>query len=359
MKKLILPLLSLFILFNFTDLSAQQQRRSSNPWFDRVVVSIESTQNNQYRYDRAIRYFLNGNGSVAELIEVCYYLPNDKQRFQLCSEAYPHLVDKQHFFRVYDSFSKFSWAIKLYHLTQAQDAAIVYEDPDYPPVTKPVIEFPSANNYHGMIGTNCRIPMEENDFLYYFDRLRLDREEYRRLAFLKQQVQTYCFTTAQVMKLGLELPSDESQVDFLKYAGNKVYDLDNFYASLQLIDDPYYRRELQGYLTGHISTGNVVHVQAQDCRTSATDFRYIRESIEDQSFSGEKKEMAKSHIRKACLSIEQIKEIVLLFDFDNDRLEIIKYSYNYVNNPDKMYMLRECLKFQSNKQELDKFLMGR
>ena len=57
--------------------------------------------------------------------------------------------------------------------------------------------------------------------------------------------------------------------------------------------------------------------------------------------------------------MEQLKEIVSIFSFEKDRLEVIKYLYDYAPFPDKMYTFRGMLKFLSSKQEFDKFLIDK
>ncbi len=54
--------------------------------------------------------------------------------------------------------------------------------------------------------------------------------------------------------------------------------------------------------------------------------------------------------------MEQMKKIVPLFSMDDDKLEMIIFMYDYSENPEKMYLLRDLLSFSSTKKELDDFL---
>ncbi|MBN1950289.1 MAG: DUF4476 domain-containing protein [Bacteroidales bacterium] len=361
MNRLLTFLLVSGLLSQSGNLLAQNRHHSSNPWFDRVMVSIESTQNSQYRYDRAMQYFSRERSTVAELTEACYYMKNDEARYQLCLEAYPLIIDKYNFFRIYDSFSKFSYAIMLYHHTQGA-AANDHEQENYPDRsghagTQTSIELPSPYGYAGMTGANCEVPMHENDFRRYYSYLELDRDENRRFETLKEQVRTYCFTTAQIMQLALELQSEIRRLEFLKYAYSKCYDMENFMNSTQLLNSPRNRDDLHAFIAGqqmHSPTGH--RPPANGCFVHPSEFSYMKKEIESESFSNDKAQVARNHIANNCLTAEQVRELVLLFDFENDRMDLIRFSYQYVQNPDKMYILRDALKFSSSKLEFDSML---
>ena len=53
---------------------------------------------------------------------------NDQKKYELGVAAYPNIIDKDNFFSIYDSFSKFSWAIKLYHNTQEKQQLTALEN---------------------------------------------------------------------------------------------------------------------------------------------------------------------------------------------------------------------------------------
>ncbi len=57
-----------------------------------------------------------------------FYLYSDQKKYELSVAAYINIIDKDHFFSIYDSFSKFSWAIKLYHNTQEKQKLTTLEN---------------------------------------------------------------------------------------------------------------------------------------------------------------------------------------------------------------------------------------
>ena len=48
-----------------------------------------------------------------------------------------------------------------------------------------------------------------------------------------------------------------------------------------------------------------------------------------------------------------------LFSMDDDKLEILKFTYDYAEYPEKMYLLRDLLTFSSSKKEFDDFLIDK
>jgi hypothetical protein len=92
---------------------------------------------------------------------------------------------------------------------------------------------------------------------------------------------------------------------------------------------------------------------------SEEEYSHIMTAIKDQSFSNERKQMAKKYIAKKCFSFEQLKPMPSLFSSDSDKLELIKYMYDYIDFPEKMYQFRDELTFSSSKTEFDQFLVDK
>lgn len=335
--------------------------------FDSFIVTIQKNPNGQNRYSSAIKYFSNRRITVSQLLEVCYFMPNDEAKYALCLSVYPHIIDKNNFFSVYDAFSKFSYAIKLYHATQSLDNSVSedintgYDHSSHQNNNYSTINFPDIYNYRGSVGVGCSVPMAEHDFNHLVNNLMLDGKDGQRLELLKQQVSTYCFSVAQIMKLGLELQLEKTRLNFLKFAFGKCFDMDNYMETLQIISHSYYKDDLKDYILSHQAPMHeptrVAHRPIDNCFTTPEQFAQIKTAIKDQKFKDDQMKMAKMNIAKKCLSMEQLKSIVAMFSFDDDRLELIKYLYNYAPYPGEMGIFRDELTFLSNKQEFDKFIL--
>ena len=116
---------------------------------------------------------------------------------------------------------------------------------------------------------------------------------------------------------------------------------------------PYIKIEEANRLKQELANANSI------CTTSETEFNHIKTSIDDQSFADDQMEMAKKYIQKKCFTIEQMKAIIPIFSMDNDKLEMIKYMYDYSYQQNKFYEFRGLLTFSSTQKELDEFLVGK
>jgi hypothetical protein len=80
-------------------------------------------------------------------------------------------------------------------------------------------------------------------------------------------------------------------------------------------------------------------------------------AIKNESFSSNKMNVAKQFIGGRWMTSQQVKEIIKLFSFGNDRLEVAKFAYGYVVDPANYFVINEALTFSSEKDELNKFIL--
>jgi hypothetical protein len=93
------------------------------------------------------------------------------------------------------------------------------------------------------------------------------------------------------------------------------------------------------------------------CVISNQELENIKQSIKNESFAGTKLQIAKDAIKaKKCFKAIQIKELMTLFTFESDRLQLAKYSYDYCLDKDNFYTINDALEFSSSKEELSAFV---
>lgn len=109
---------------------AQNNQWSSTDKFRNCMTTMQSTNDEQTRLNYAMQYFLTEHSTILQLQDACYYLFSDQKKYELCVAAYPNILDKDNFFNIYNSFSAFSQAIRLYHNTQANDQYVSLQN-DY------------------------------------------------------------------------------------------------------------------------------------------------------------------------------------------------------------------------------------
>jgi len=92
---------------------------------------------------------------------------------------------------------------------------------------------------------------------------------------------------------------------------------------------------------------------------SAADFREAQGSIDKQKFSDTKITLAKQVIKNSCMTSDQVRDLLKLFSFENDRIEVAKYAYAFVYDSDKYYKVNDAFQYSSSVDELNKFINSR
>lgn len=93
-----------------------------------------------------------------------------------------------------------------------------------------------------------------------------------------------------------------------------------------------------------------------NCLVDESGLSYAKNAIAKESFSDDQQRVARQFIKNKCLTVIQIKELVNLFSFSEDKLAICKYAYDYCLNKGDYYQLLDAFTFSSDKEELEEFL---
>ena len=154
-----------------------------------------------------------------------------------------------------------------------------------------------------------------------------------------------------------------TQYDFLMQKGDILVSSNKFDEAISTYQQasaifpaeqmPYIKIEEANRLKKELANANSI------CVTNEAEFKTMKRSIDDQTFADDQMAMAKKLIQKKCLTIEQMQEIVKIFSMDDDKLEMIKYLYDYSYQQNRFYEFRGLLTFSSTKKELDEFLVGK
>ncbi|MCX6317568.1 MAG: DUF4476 domain-containing protein [Bacteroidetes bacterium] len=88
-------------------------------------------------------------------------------------------------------------------------------------------------------------------------------------------------------------------------------------------------------------------------------FARIRDMIKKEAFDDNKNSTARAIMKNNWFTAEQLKTIAGFFTFDNGRLQFAKFAYDYCTDPGNFFILGDTFVFDSNKQELMKFIAGK
>jgi hypothetical protein len=92
---------------------------------------------------------------------------------------------------------------------------------------------------------------------------------------------------------------------------------------------------------------------------SGNDFKSALSSIEDKSFEDSKLTIAKQVSKSNCLNSVQVKEIMLIFSFEDTRLEFAKFAYDHTMDQGNYYLVNDAFDFEMTIGELDTYIQGR
>lgn len=81
-------------------------------------------------------------------------------------------------------------------------------------------------------------------------------------------------------------------------------------------------------------------------------------SVGSQWFDQDRVRVAKQIIRTNGASSQQIRELMKLMSFESSRLEIAKFGYRFVGDPQNYFTVNDVFWFSSSVRELDRFISG-
>jgi hypothetical protein len=86
------------------------------------------------------------------------------------------------------------------------------------------------------------------------------------------------------------------------------------------------------------------------------DFADVKRSIESKSFEDSKLTIAKEVTSANCLFASEVKEIMMLFDFESTRLTYAKFAWDYTFDKGNYYKVNDAFQFESSIDELRQYI---
>lgn len=353
------------IIFPLTFLTvfshAQHTHRCEVPLPDYVFrqkqKSVSIQPNDKLKLQVATAIALNNCLSVQQVKILSSLFLDDLSRLDFAKAAWHTTVDKENFYFVYDEFANFSTVFMLRDYVTAMEVHPEDFKPPYHAETDlyfPPYDYPFAADYHGP--SKCTMPMGEKEFNRLAEQLTGNSEESSRLIVLNKACRNTCLSVSQAMKLASLLNSETNRLSFFRNALPSIYDLDNL----------SYGAQLFSHIPNKAVYNEMIHEQVPGrnepppCKIEPEEFKQIKESIGKESFNNTKLTLAKQIIRsKHCFTTQQVTGLVRLFNFDETRLELAKFAFDFTLDQDNYYQVADALTFSSSKEDLMKFLGSR
>ncbi len=218
---------------------------------------------------------------------------------------------------------------------------------------------------------NCRGPINPRAFQGELHQLRALPNEAARFRSAFQVFQPYCLSSAQVYQICSILGQDPYRIDFAYASYNKVLDPQNFYDvydSFQLFSSAF---RLHDLVVGNMAVELVPIPQPQPdlepvpipepiCEVMPSEISEMKSLIKDASFKDAMERQAKMMVKaKGCFRVDQIVDLLSVFNFDDSKLMVAKYAFDYCVDTQNYYRVVNTLTFRSQKDSLTKFIEER
>ncbi len=96
--------------------------------------------------------------------------------------------------------------------------------------------------------------------------------------------------------------------------------------------------------------------EVPNCSVSSSDFSKMKAAVSAKTFADSKMTTAKQATKNKCLTCDQIKALMLLFTFEDDKLEFAQYAYDNCADRDNYYLLYDAFEFESSIDELNEYI---
>lgn len=89
---------------------------------------------------------------------------------------------------------------------------------------------------------------------------------------------------------------------------------------------------------------------------SPIDFQNALSSIASNNFEDSKLIVAKQIIESNCVTSKQVRKIMLLFDFEDSKLDFAKFAHSRTADPQNYYVINDAFDFEQSITELNNFI---
>lgn len=130
--------------------------------------------------------------------------------------------------------------------------------------------------------------------------------------------------------------------------------------------DAYYNENVVEHETHYVveegHSDNVYHMPGYsgpvgcDWPMSPGDFQNARNTISNADFEDDKLTISKQIVGMNCLTVQQVKQLGMLFDFEDTKLEFAKFAYGRTFDLGNYYQLNDMFDFSSSIDELNKYI---
>lgn len=213
--------------------------------------------------------------------------------------------------------------------------------------------------------------MNPRTFQSELQQLRALPQESARFRTAMQQFGPFCLSSAQVYQVCRLLGQDPYRIDFAYASYQNVTDPQNFYDvydSFQLFSSAFRLHDLVvGEMTVELvpipqpaPTPEPAPIPQPVCEVSPQDMAEITQLVKAATFKDSMEKQAKMMIKsKQCFRADQIVEILNVLTYDDSKLAVAKYAFDYCIDTQNYYRVVNSFTFKSYKDDLTQFIEAR
>lgn len=358
MKKSLLTVFAIiFVTFAFAQQSRCPRPLSSAEFNQKKQLL---TGNNEGRkLQAAIRLSQESCLTTNQVKDIAMLFNDEYSRLDYTEKAYATVFDPENYYEVYDVFTKFSMAIRLYDFLNGKNTSTPVNP--ITPVNPVNGEYPNYNypDFASYSGTkNCGYPISDVTFEASLRGIK-GQNEANKLNLLRQFVQNNCLATSQVMKVASLLSSEVNRLDVLRTAYEHIYDVNNYSSANQVFQTKANQDQFMAFLNGNGSTNPVNPTNPTVCKVEDAEFNNVLVAIRRESNIYNKFNITKNITKNYnCFSIDQVRTLVKDFSIESYKLDMAKYLYDYTNPAERRqyFMVGNEFSFSSTRTNLSNFL---
>ncbi len=354
-----------FVLFIFWLLPAVAAAQSpcseamSPQRFRKVFERLRDIPNQNVLWNETNALLFDQCFNSHQVKQIAELFAHDWNKVEFLQSAYNRTTDRENYYDVFDALAKFSSVMRLYDYLQSVQPVSPpplhlphpAQELHFPPYNYPVYVYYQNSNL-------CSPPVSDEDFLLLAREIYMQQNEPSRLFLLTASLQGNCYTAAQIMKFASLLEQENNRLTFVKNAFVSTADTGNYTALVQLFSHMPYRESLLDFIRKNRVPASPP--PPPPCMVSPEEFSLVKESVNKQSFNATKVTVAKQVISaKKCYTAQQIKEIMKLFSFEDSRIEIAKYAWDFCIDKQNYFNVNDAFTFSSSIEELNKFIQSK
>jgi hypothetical protein len=89
---------------------------------------------------------------------------------------------------------------------------------------------------------------------------------------------------------------------------------------------------------------------------SDADFQQVKEQLRREWFENNRLRSAQTILQGNNVTSNQVKQLMYLFSFDDNRLEVAKAAYRNTVDKQNFFIVQSALNFENDREELDRFI---